>query len=173
MHDPILRLSGIHKHFGGEPALRGADLAVCPGDIHGLVGENGAGKSTLINISTGVLLPDAGEIVLDDRPITVANPRQAAALGIGVVHQEADLFAQLSIAENMLLSRGLVRVRPGLVNWPATYREADRLVGVMGESFSVREPAAGLSVARRMMSGIAAAVSERARVLFLDETTCG
>ena len=104
MDNPVLRLSGIHKQFGGEPALRGAHLTLNPGEVHGLVGENGAGKSTLINIATGVLEPNAGEIILHGQAVTVSNPRQAASLGIAVVHQEADLFAQLSIAENMLLS---------------------------------------------------------------------
>lgn len=171
MSDPILALTDIHKSFGGVPALRGARLDVKPGEIHGLVGENGAGKSTLINVTTGVLRPDSGRIILDEQPVTVANPRQAAALGIAVVHQEADLFAQLSIAENMLLGQGLVRGRLGQVDWPGTNREAERMVSVMGEAFDVRQSAGGLSVARRMMAEISAAVSERARVLFLDEPT--
>ena len=177
MSGPVLELSGIHKHFGGVPALRNARLEVCPGEVHGLVGENGAGKSTLINIATGVLKPDAGRIVLDGSSVALSGPRHAAALGIAVVHQEADLFPQLSIAENMLLGRGLVRGFAGLIDWGGTYAEAAREVeaallgGAMGESFDVREPAAGLAVARRMMAEIASAVSEKARVLFLDEPT--
>jgi len=170
MGDALLFLSRIDKRFGGIPALRSAWLDVRPGEIHGLVGENGAGKSTLINIATGLLRPDAGEIRLDRAPITISSPRHAAALGIAVVHQEADLFPQLSIAENMLLRRGLARFA-GCVDWPATYREAERFIGAMGESFNVREPAATLPVARRMMAEIATAVSEKARILFLDEPT--
>jgi len=89
-----------------------------------------------------------------------------------VVHQEADLFAQLSIAENMLLGRGLVRGAGGLIHWPATYREAERLIATMGETVEVRRPAGGLTVARRMLTEIAAATgSGEARVLFLDEPT--
>lgn len=168
---PVLRLTGITKRFGGVHALQDAHLEVCAGEIHGLVGENGAGKSTLINIACGVLHPDAGEILLGDRQVVISSPRHAAALGVAVVHQEADLFPQLSVAENMLLSRGLVRSRFGLVRWGATHQEAQRLLRVLDESFDVRQAAAALSVARRMMSGIAAAVSEQARVLFLDEPT--
>ena len=171
MRNVILRLSDIDKSFSGAPALRGARLDVAAGEVLGLVGENGAGKSTLINIATGLLKPDAGEILLDGEPILISNTRHAADLGIAVVHQEADLFAQLSIAENMLLGRGLARGPGGLINWPATNREAAALVSAMGESFDVRELAGGLSVARRMMAEIAAAVSQRARVLFLDEPT--
>ena len=161
----------MHKRFGGVPALENARLDVRRGEVHGLVGENGAGKSTLINIATGLLRADAGTIILDGESISLASPQDAASRGIAVVHQEADLFAQLSIAENMLLARGLVRGRGGLVDWPGTYREAETLVAAMGESFDVREAAGGLSVARRMMAEIAAAVSEHARVLFLDEPT--
>ena len=160
MTQPILQLTAIDKSFGGVPALRGARLDVLPGEIHGLVGENGAGKSTLINVATGLLKADAGRTILAGNATTLSGPRHAAALGIAVVHQEADLFPQLSIAENMLLRRGLVRRGP-FVDWPATYREAGRLVAVMGESadahsgLNVRQPASGLSVARRMMAEIA------------------
>lgn len=171
MDGPILQLSGIHKSFGGEPALRGAHLELLPGEIHALVGENGAGKSTLINIASGVLRADAGTVTLAGREVAFSSPRHATAAGIAVVHQEADLFAQLSIAENMLLRRGLVRNPLGLVDWNRVYRDAGEMVAAMGERFNIRAPAGGLPVARRMMSEIAAAVSENARVLFLDEPT--
>jgi ABC-type sugar transport system ATPase subunit/ribose/xylose/arabinose/galactoside ABC-type transport system permease subunit len=171
MTSPILSLDDVCKAFGGVPALRDARLEVRPGEVQGLVGENGAGKSTLINIATGVLQPDSGTLTLNGAPIQVHSPRHAASLGIAVVHQEADLFPQLSIAENMLLGRGLNRGTAGFVNWNRTNAEGERLVQAMGESFDVRAPAAGLSVARRMMAEIAAAVSEDARVLFLDEPT--
>ncbi|MCX5758363.1 MAG: ATP-binding cassette domain-containing protein, partial [Candidatus Hydrogenedentes bacterium] len=170
----VLELDDIRKSFGGAPALRGARFDVRAGEVHGLVGENGAGKSTLINIATGLYRADSGAIVFDGQRVSFSTTRQAARqaakAGIAVVHQEADLFAQLSLAENMLLSRGLVR-RGLLIDWHATYREAERIVAAMGESFDVREEASGLSVARRMMAEIAAAVSEQARVLFLDEPT--
>lgn len=167
----MLRLVDIEKNFGGEPALRGAHLHLERGHVHGLVGENGAGKSTLINIATGVLRPDGGVLELDGTPLTLHSPRDAAARGIAVVHQEADLFAQLSLAENMLLREGLARTRVGLINWPATYRRADGMVTALGEHFDVRAEAGGLPVARRMMAEIAAAVAAKARVLFLDEPT--
>ncbi|HOV75918.1 MAG TPA: ATP-binding cassette domain-containing protein [Candidatus Hydrogenedentes bacterium] len=166
----VLELDDIHKGFGGVPALRGVRLEVRAGEVHGLIGENGAGKSTLINVATGLFRPDAGTIRYAGRPVSFSTTRQAARAGIAVVHQEADLFAQMSLAENMLLGRGLVRWGP-FVDWRATYGEAERIMSAMGESFDVRAEAGGLSVARRMMAGIAAAVSDRARVLFLDEPT--
>ena len=78
------------------------------------------GKSTLINISTGVMQPDRGQILIAGQPVRVSNPREAARLGIHVVHQEAELFSQLSLAEKMPLSEGLVcrRALPLLIDWP-------------------------------------------------------
>jgi ABC-type sugar transport system ATPase subunit/ribose/xylose/arabinose/galactoside ABC-type transport system permease subunit len=171
MDEYVLRLTGIQKNFGGAPALCGARFDVRAGEIHGLVGENGAGKSTLVNIAAGVLRADSGTVEFDGNTVVLANPRHAGSLGISVVHQEADLFPQLSIAENMLLSQGMVRRKGGLIDWPASYRAAERMVARMGESFDVRAPASGLSVARRTMAEIAAALSRNARVLFLDEPT--
>ncbi|MCL4217681.1 MAG: ATP-binding cassette domain-containing protein [Candidatus Hydrogenedentes bacterium] len=171
MTAPILSLNGISKAFGGVPAVRSVSVELRPGEVHGLVGENGAGKSTIINIASGVLRPDSGEIVLDGHAIHIAGPMHASALGIAVVHQEADLFPQLSIAENMLLGRGLKRGAAGLIRWTDTYAEAQQRVATMGESFDVRAMAAGLPVTRRMMAEIAASVADQARVLFLDEPT--
>ncbi len=171
MTAPLFIMQDIHKAFGGVPALRGAALDLCAGEILGLVGENGAGKSTLINIATGVLTADGGTVLLDGSPCALASPRQAAAHGIAVVHQEADLFPQLSLAENMLLERGLLRNRMGLIDWRGVHHEAKANLAALDERFDVRAPAAGLSVARRTVSGIAAAVAQQARVLFLDEPT--
>jgi ABC-type sugar transport system ATPase subunit/ribose/xylose/arabinose/galactoside ABC-type transport system permease subunit len=171
MSEPVLQLEGIEKRFGGVTALRSAHLEVRAGEVHGLVGENGAGKSTLINIATGLFRPDAGTVKVRGQARSYSNTRQAASDGVFVVHQEADLFPQLSIAENMLLGRGLITGPAGLINWTATNREAERLVANLGEHFDVRAEAGGLPVARRTMAEIATAVSADARVLFLDEPT--
>lgn len=171
MAKEVLELINLRKQFGGVVALRGARLSVRAGEIHGLVGENGAGKSTLINIATGLFPPDSGELRLAGTARQFASPRDAAAAGIHVVHQEAELFAQLSLAENMLLGEGLVRGPGGLVNWPATYRAAETRIAALGERMNVRQDAAGLSVAQRTMAEIAAAVAEKPKVLFLDEPT--
>ncbi len=168
---PCLDMHGIVKRFGGIAALRGASLSLDAGEIHALVGENGAGKSTLVNIASGVLRPDEGFIRLQNAAVHFSNPRQAAAAGVAVVHQESDLFPQLSVAENMLLGQELVRGPLGAIQWNATYRKADEMLAAMGERFDVRDSAAGLPVARRMMAEIAAAVSAKARILFLDEPT--
>lgn len=171
MSGPLFSLNHIQKRFGGVSALRDGCLEIRAGEVHGLVGENGAGKSTLINIATGLFLADSGAIQLDGKPLLLRSTQEAARVGIHVVHQEADLFPQLSVAENMLLGKGLERNALGLIDWPATYRTAEAMVGTLGERFQVREEAAGLSVARRTMAEIAAAVAAKPTVLFLDEPT--
>jgi len=171
MSETLLQLTSIDKTFGGVVALREARLHVRAGEVLGLVGENGAGKSTLINIATGLFPPDSGVILLSGQQVSFANTQQAANRGVVVVHQEADLFAQLSIAENMLLGRGLEQGPGGLINWRKTNATAEKMVADMGESFDVSQDAGGLTVARRTMSEIAAAVSTNPKVLFLDEPT--
>ena len=171
--DAIFELKGIEKSFHGVKALRGVDLVLQPGRIHALIGENGAGKSTLINVATGVLQPDRGQIIVAGQPARIANPREAARLGIHVVHQEAELFSQLSLAENMLLAEGLVprHAMPVLIDWPATYDRARQALTSMKASGNVRPTAGTLSIGQRVQANIAAAVSGQARVLLLDEPT--
>src|SRR5262245_6004597 len=103
----VVELIGVGKTFPGVVALQGVDLALRPGSIHALVGENGAGKSTLINILSGGLASDAGELRLDGRPVHFANVLAARRAGIVTVYQEVDLFAELTVAENMGLLTGL------------------------------------------------------------------
>jgi ABC-type sugar transport system ATPase subunit/ribose/xylose/arabinose/galactoside ABC-type transport system permease subunit len=171
MPPPRLRMTSLTKSYGGVQALAGVDFEVAPGQIHGLVGENGAGKSTLIKIAAGTVQPDSATIEIDGEPISIRHPQHARAAGIAVVHQEAERFANLSVAENMLLGRGLPTVFGGVINWPETYRRAENAIHAFGEDIPVRSPAGSLSVARRMLAEIAAAVDQNARVLFLDEPT--
>lgn len=166
---PRLKLSGLSKSYGGVQALGDVSLEVQPGEVHGLVGENGAGKSTLIKIVSGAVTADVGDIYLDGHRLQVRHPRDARDAGIVVVHQEAELFPHLSLAENMLLGQGLPRNCWGLIDWTKAYAQAEDALQRVGESFPVRPPAGNMSVARRMLAEIAAAVDQQARLLFLDE----
>jgi len=173
MDDITLRLENIHKRFGGISALREVTLSVRAGTVHGLVGENGAGKSTLIKIAAGVIPPDSGRILIKNQEVFLRSPVHAMAQGIHVVHQEAELFGQLSVAENMLLGRGaeLPRRAGGFIAWRKTFALASEYLTQMGSSLPVHVEAARLSVAQRTMAEIAAAVGTRPHVLFLDEPT--
>ena len=104
MGKEYIQLRGIKKTFpNGVCALRGADLTVCEGEIHALVGENAAGKSTLMNILYGVLKADAGEILMNGEPVHIADSSDAIRLGIGMVHQHFMLVPSFTVLENIVL----------------------------------------------------------------------
>ncbi len=169
--EPLLELVDITRRFPGVVALDGVSFALAAGEVHALVGENGAGKSTLINIISGLLQPDAGHIRFLGRQVAWANPVAARQAGIVTVHQEAELFATLSVAENMALEQGLPTGLAGWVHWREIYDNAKRAVALLGEPLDIHQPAARLGVAQRHMTQIAAAVHQRARLLVLDEPT--
>ena len=104
MTDTILRFEGVHKAFFGVPVLKDITLDVERGSIVGLVGENGAGKSTLMNILGGVVPLDAGQMLLDGEVHAPRDPRDADRAGIAFIHQELNLFTNLTIAENFFIS---------------------------------------------------------------------
>jgi len=110
-----LALRGITKRFGSLVANDAIDLDILPGEIHCLLGENGAGKSTLMNVLYGLLSPDEGQIFVDGEPVTIRNPKEAIADGIGMVHQHFMLVEVFSVAENLVLGRegsaGLLSMR--------------------------------------------------------------
>ena len=92
---PIVEMRGIRKTFPGVVANDHVDFTCSPGEIHALLGENGAGKSTLMKILAGLYRPDKGGILVQGRPVTIRSPRDALALGIGMVHQELRLVEKM------------------------------------------------------------------------------
>ena len=158
----VLELSGITKSFGPVHALRGADFALVPGEVHALLGENGAGKSTLLQIACGMVAPDAGRIRVRGRETLIRSPRAARALGIGMVHQHFTSIGGLTVAENVAISAGGFRLR----GWPFGR------VGVPGRLLEGLPPNARvetLSVALRQRLEIGKALVTGARILLLDE----
>jgi len=165
-----VELSGISKRFGATQALEDVSFTLRAGEIHGLVGENGAGKSTLVKILAGVHAPDAGSIVLDGVLTHIPNPAAARALGLAVVHQEPQLFPDLSVAENVYLGHAPTG-RLGSIDWRAMRRDAALLFEELEVRLDVAAPVHGLSMADQQLIEIAKALSFDARVLILDEPT--
>src|SRR6478672_4706585 len=102
---PVLEARGIEKHFGPVHALKNVDFAVYPGEVVALIGDNGAGKSTLINVLTGVLPLESGEIVFGGDSVQFSSPHEARAHGIETVYQDLAVAPHLDAVANIFLGR--------------------------------------------------------------------
>ncbi len=165
---PLLRMRGIVKHFPGVRALDGVDLDVHAGEVHCLLGQNGAGKSTLIKVLSGAHQPDAGEVLLDGRPVRLANPTAAMRAGIATIYQELDLVDGLSVAENIFL--GHEHAALGFVRRREANRAAAGLLARLGHPEIHPATEVGrLSPARKQVVSMARALSHNARLIIMDE----
>ena len=149
--------------------MRGVDFELRRGEIHALLGENGAGKSTLMNMLSGVIAPDGGEMRLDGQPVRFADPRAAQAAGIATVFQELDLVPSLDVAANLYLGRELTRA--GVLDRAAMRRGARERLTAIGMEFDLDQPVGELSVGRRQVVAIVKALTYASRILILDEPT--
>ncbi|WP_119071270.1 sugar ABC transporter ATP-binding protein [Aggregatilinea lenta] len=169
---PLLRMVNISKQFPGVQALDNVDFEVYPGEILGFVGENGAGKSTLIKILSGVYSKDTGTIWLGDESIEPRSPQHAQKLGISTIFQELALIPQLSVGENIFLNREpRLLAATGMVDFRRMYREAEQILHGLGTELPGRVPVKNLTVAAQQMVEIAKAVSQKARIILMDEPT--
>jgi len=167
---PLLQVRGLAKHFGGVQALKGVDLDIGPGEVHGLVGANGAGKSTLIRLLAGVHRPDAGSIAVDGRTVTIADPQHASEMGLNFIHQELSLVPKFNAIQNMTL--GLPKAsRLGLITWGPVRRQVDEVARRLGAEFPLDVPVETLSVANQWLISIGRALIRRARLIAMDEPT--
>lgn len=170
--EDLLRLQGISKSFPGVRALSNVHLEVRRGEVHALLGENGAGKSTLMKILSGAYPRDTGEIFWEGQKVEIRTPKDAQNLGIGIIYQEFNLVPQLSIAENIWMSREWYRNRTlRLIDWPEMYRQTQQLLDELHLPLDPRRPVHGLGVAHQQMVEIARALSLNARLLVMDEPT--
>jgi simple sugar transport system ATP-binding protein len=167
-----IALSGIRKSFDGFVALDEAHFAARWGEVHALLGENGAGKSSLMNIAAGLYAPEAGAIVVDGTPARLLGPRDAALLGIGMVHQHFKLVRPFTVAENILLAnpRAYDRVRYGakLAQMEAAIRKSAETLGF---AIDPRARVGSLSIAEQQRVEILKVLLAGARILILDEPT--
>lgn len=165
---PVLQIKHVSKRFDTTQALDDVSLSLYPGEIHALLGENGAGKSTLIKIMTGIHPPDEGEMLLNDKPVTVRSSVEAQRNGIAAIYQEPMIFPDLSVAENIFISHG---DRGFIVNWRSMQQEAQKILSKLDIRLDVGAPARGLTLAAQQAVEIAKAISLQVRVLIMDEPT--
>jgi general nucleoside transport system ATP-binding protein len=166
-----LELRGITKRFGGLVANDSIDLVVQPGEIKALLGENGAGKSTLMNVLYGLMQPDEGEILVDDKPIRIRSPKDAINAGIGMVHQHFMLVPVFTVAENVTL--GVERTLPGfgLLDRRRARKDVLELSERYGLAVNPDAKVEDLPVGVQQRVEIIKALLRNANVLVLDEPT--
>lgn len=166
----MIDFRNITKTFAGVTALDNVSLTVHRATCHALMGENGAGKSTLGKVLAGIHRADAGDILIDGKPAHIRSPKDAAAHGIGMVHQELAFCPDLSVAENLSLGH-YPRAAGGFLRRRAMADRARDLLAQIGVSLNVRLPMRQLSTAQEQLVQIAAAVGTGARILIFDEPT--
>lgn len=177
-----LRCDGICKSFGGVHALKDLNLQFPASGIIAIIGPNGAGKTTLVNILTGFLRPDAGRCYFDEHEITYLPPYRIAQLGIARTFQDIRLIFQVSILENIMLSRPrqtgerLVRafLRLGVSDEETRSRdESKRILRIIGLEESANKLAGELSYGQQKLLTLACSIATEAGILFLDEPVAG
>ncbi len=165
-----LRVAGIEKSFPGVKALDHVDFSVRKGTVHALCGENGAGKSTLMKIINGQYKPDGGQIFIDEKPVTIKDPIQAASYGISMIPQELNYVPELTVEENLFLGRLPVN-RFGKVDWKKVHSEAVRLIEREHLPYGPRQQLKTLTVSDIQMLEIIKAVNNNAQIIIMDEPT--
>lgn len=162
---PVMELRNVTKTYGAVTALKDVSLSLNPGQIHAIVGENGAGKSTLINVASGVVRANGGEIVFDGATIADASPAAMRRLGVAVVHQHPALAPDLTVRENIAL--GLDAGLPDAGEVAAALAE----IASGGMSIHPDDRLSELTIAQWHVVEIAKALLLKPRVLILDEPT--
>lgn len=165
----IVEMKDIYKSFGKNDVLRGVDFKLGENEIHALVGENGAGKSTLMNILSGVLGKDEGQILIDGKEIDIKDTNKAKDLGISFIHQELSDWPELTVMENIFMNN---EIRKGaFLDMKAMREKTIDLLSRFDLNINPDEKVANLSVGQRQMMEIAKANLNKVNVLILDEPT--
>jgi len=167
----ILEFHNITKSFLGTPALQEITLSVPEGSILGLVGENGAGKSTLMNVLGGVVKPDQGIMKLNDKDYCPKNPSDATRLGIGFIHQELNLFANLSVADNIFIDHFPKISLIQLIDKRKLRKKTSELLKAVNLNISPDVLVGRLSPGHRQLVEIAKGLAAGASIFIFDEPT--
>jgi ABC-type sugar transport system ATPase subunit len=168
----LLAVRGLCKSFFGVQVLHDVGFELAPGRVLGLIGENGSGKSTTMNILGGIHQPDRGEMVLDGQPYRPRGPKDAEAAGIAFIHQELNLFKNLSIEENLFIG-GFPKLVRGLpfIDRRKVRARAKELLAAIDLDLDPATLVSRLSQGERQLVEIAKALGSDARIVIFDEPT--
>lgn len=164
-----IEMKDIYKSFGKNDVLKGVDFTLNDGEIHALVGENGAGKSTLMNILSGVLSKDKGEILIDGKEVDISDTNVAKKYGISFIHQELSDWPELTVMDNIFMNN---EIKNGIFLDKAKMRKkCMELLEKFDLDVDPKTKVSNLSVGQRQMMEIAKANLNKVNVLILDEPT--
>ena len=164
----ILEALSISKHFGELQALDNVSLKLGIGRFHALLGENGAGKSTLVKCIMGYYQPDKGEVLFGDRQQAITNPHDAMLLGIGMVYQHFTLIPNMTVAENIIMSRPTL---PPIIDWKQEMLSLRERMQSMPFQIPLEAPITALSAGEKQKVEIIKQLLLDTKVLILDEPT--
>ena len=169
MQDCLLKIKGISLEFSGTPILKSVNLSLNQGEIHALVGENGAGKSSLFKCILGIISPSQGEIIFLNESLSGYSVREILRKGIAMIHQELMLIPELTVAENIFLGReSIAGKRMGLSE---IYQATTDLFQEYDLDIPVGAFVKDLSIAHQQIIEIMRSVSQKARLILMDEPT--
>lgn len=165
-----ITMKNIHKAFGKNEVLTGVDFELLPGEVHALMGENGAGKSTMMNVLTGLHKRDQGTITINGEDYYFSNPKEAEQKGIAFIHQEMNIWPEMTVLENLFIGKEL-RNKLGILKINEMREMAKEQFKKLAVSISLDEKAGNCSVGEQQMIEIAKALMTNAEVIVMDEPT--
>ncbi|MBI9109530.1 MAG: sugar ABC transporter ATP-binding protein [Spirochaetales bacterium] len=165
----VLKINGLEKSYPGVKVLKGIDLCLGRGEVHGLVGENGAGKSTLIKIVAGVLGADSGRIFIDGNEVQIKSSKDAASAGLCFIHQELNLISYFNAMENIFLGHEYPKKIGPFVDWKDLRKKTVKILTQLDVDIPIDIPVAYLTAVERAMVAIARAFAVEGNIYFMDE----
>ncbi|MFN8451991.1 MAG: sugar ABC transporter ATP-binding protein [Anaerolineae bacterium] len=165
----FVQAQGIAKRFFAVQALDAVDIAIQRGDIHALVGENGAGKSTLAKIISGVIRPDSGTLIINDREVHYASPHDALLDGVTTISQEISLLTKQTVLHNVLL--GQEDARSGILDSRRMLQRYDEIRNLTGFDIDPRARVSALRMADQKKVEVMQSIARKAQLIVMDEPT--
>ncbi len=171
MDNCILELIEIEKSFPGIKALDKVNFKIKTGEVHALIGENGAGKSTIVKILTGVYQPEGGTILFNNKKVQFKSPLASQKIGISAIHQEASMFLEMSVTENIFMAHQIRNNKTKLLDWKTMKKKTKALLEKLEMNIDPDIKVKNLSIAQRHLVEIAKALSFDVKIIIMDEPT--